>query len=288
MARRNRRRITPQKKRERRSNRIHAWVFGPLRLFGLAVLGAGIGFGAYQVMSFLRTSPALAVRSIEIKGTVKTATGDLLRAAELSEGINIFSVDVEEIRRKVEKLPWIRSAQVQRIIPDTVIVEAQEHIPAALIALTGLYYVSERGEVFKRVQPGEDVDFPVLTGISRKSFHSQPLRSRKYIYDSLKLVEKLKTIPCLRGRKVAEVNIDELMGSTLILDPGALTVRLNNSDELKGLNDLCRTFSELESRNLRPHTILLDRSARGVKATVRIEKENTLATSNANNPLAGK
>lgn len=271
MGRRNRRRRSPEHRRAVRRWRWRQWVLAPLRLVLLAGLGVGIGFGAWWVAVYLHTSAALAVRCIEVNGNSRSRLQDLLRAADLHQGRNIFSIDLERARRRLEEQPWVRRAQVRRAVPDRLVVEISEHRPAALVNLEGLYLVSPQAEVFKRLQPGERLDLPVITGIDRAALRDEPTRARRQLQEALRLIAAVRGTACLQGRELAEVHLDELMGVSLVLDPGALSVRLGNDAPERRLQTLCRLFDELQRRQLTARAILLDRRSRPGWATVRLQ-----------------
>jgi cell division protein FtsQ len=280
MARKNRRRMSPEQKQARRSRWLGLLVFMPVKLLIFGAVGVGVGLVAYQVACYLKTSPALAVRTIEVRGVERTRVADLLEASGLKEGVNVFSVDARQAQKRLLNLPWVKKAQVTRIVPDRIVVDVVEHQPVALINLEGLYYVNRSGEVFKRVQPGEREDLPVLTGIARMGFRDQPERARKQIRESLRLLKTLRDLPCIAKRRVAEIHSDELMGPSVVLDPGALTVRLGNQDLLGRLSTLCQLMDTLEKRRLKAHSILLYHSGRPGWATVQLDKRKTMASSN--------
>jgi len=282
MARKNRRRISPEQKQARRSRMLKLLVYLPVKLLLFGALGAGIGLAAYQVASYLKTSPALAVRTIEVRGAERTRVGELLEASGLKEGINIFSVGTGEAQERLAGLPWVKKAKVTRVVPDRIVVEVVEHQPAAVINLEGLYYVNRSGDVFKRVQPGESEDLPVLTGVSRKSVRDRPGLAREQIRESLRLIKTLQELPCVAKRRVAEVHSDELMGPSVVLDPGALTVHLGNQNLLQRLSTLCQLMDTIDDRRLKAHSILLYHSGRPGWATVQLDKRKTVASSNSN------
>ena len=282
MARKNRRRMSPEQKQARRSRLLTLLVYLPVKLLIFGVLGVGIGLGAYYVASYLKTSPALAVRTIEVRGAERTRVGELLEASGLKEGMNIFSVGTGQAQKRLVSLPWVKKAKVTRVVPDRIVVEVVEHQPVAVINLEGLYYVNRSGEVFKRVQPGEREDLPVLTGVSRTSFRDRPQRARKHIRESLRLIKTLQELPCVKKRRVAEVHSDELMGPSVVLDPGALTVRLGNQDLLGRLSTLCQLMDAIGDRRLKARSILLYHSGRPGWATVQLDKRKAIASSNSN------
>jgi cell division protein FtsQ len=268
--------MSPEQKQARRSRWLNLLVYLPVKLLIFGALGVGIGLGAYYVASYLKTSPALAVRTIEVRGAERTQVVELLEASGLKEGMNVFS------QKRLVNLPWVKKAKVTRIVPDRIVLEVVEHQPVAVINLEGLYYVNRSGEVFKRVQPGEREDLPVLTGVSRTSFRDQPQRAREHIRESLRLIKTLQELPCVKKRRVAEVHSDELMGPSVVLDPGALTVRLGNQDLLSRLSTLCQLMDAIGDRRLKARSILLYHSGRPGWATVQLDKRKTIASSNSN------
>jgi cell division protein FtsQ len=282
MARKNRRRMSPEQKQARRSRLLNLLVYLPVKLLIFGALGVGIGLGAYYVAAYLKTSPALAVRTIEVHGAERTRVGELLDASGLSEGMNIFSVSTSGAQKRLLNLPWIKKAKISRVVPDRIVIEVVEHQPVAVINLEGLYYVNRSGDVFKRVQPGEREDLPVLTGVSRTSFRDNPQRAREHIRESLRLIKTLHGLPCIQKRRVAEVHSDELMGPSVVLDPGALTVRLGNQDLLNHLSTLCQLMDAIDDRRLKARSILLYHSGRPGWATVQLDKRKAIASSNSN------
>lgn len=283
MAARNKKRKSPEQRQRDRSRRLRDWIWAPVRILLLAALGVGLGFGAYQIAIFLRTSPALAVRQIEVHNIQRTPLADLLRAGQVQEGMNIFGVDLKRVERRIEDLPWIRRASVNRIVPDRLVIDVEEHRPVALTSLEGLYLVSDQGALFKRLQPGEQIDLPILTGLDRDEYRRDPELTRRRIRRALSAVALVKTSDCLSSRQVAEVHLDELMGISLVLDPGALSIRLGRQISPAKIDMLCGLFAELENRNLVAERILLDREDRPNWATVRLAEDGKKSISSQSN-----
>ena len=72
------------------------------------------------------------VEDILVVGRVETAREELLEAVHLSRGAPILAFDIEAARQRVEALPWIRSARVERMLPDTILLNVEERQPLAL------------------------------------------------------------------------------------------------------------------------------------------------------------
>jgi cell division protein FtsQ len=138
----------------------------PLLLGGVTLLG--LGLLVYQA----RDPSVLPVRVVGVDGDIAHLDRQRLETA-VAEAVDgsFFSVDLTRIRQQLEQLPWIESASVRRIWPDTLRVHVVEQVPLAYWGDDGL--VSQRGEVFRpeKLPPleglamlqGEDARAPRIT-----------------------------------------------------------------------------------------------------------------------------
>jgi cell division protein FtsQ len=117
----------------------------PLRFFagigGLALLGvAGLGIAdLFDHGSRLRDTALNAtgglgftVQEIEVEGRATTPRGDILKAIEAGRGTPILAVSPTRVKQQLETLPWIRTASVERHLPDTLYIRLTERVPLAL------------------------------------------------------------------------------------------------------------------------------------------------------------
>ncbi len=225
MARRNRKRKPPEQRRQK----LQAAGRRTLRLSLSLALGLALGGGSYWAYHFLHTSPALWLRQIQVRGCLHTPLESVYRATNLRQGMNVFEVDPTLCAKRLEKLPWVRRARVERQVPDTVVIEVEEWQPAALVEAGGLYISDPRGELFKRAAPGDGLDLTVITGIGAGQLQSDPQRAHLRLLQALALIEQLRRLPCLQDRQVAELHLDELMGAAVVIDPGALLVEMDRA-----------------------------------------------------------
>ena len=135
-----------------------------LLICGLAVAGV-VGWGAYIVLDYLGSSPRFEVRRVSVVGLKRVEVTQVLARADLPDKANVFSVDLREIRERVEGLKWVRFATVQRILPDTIGIKVVERQPIGLARIRGeiLQFDSE-AELLDR-DAGAGMNSPILDGL---------------------------------------------------------------------------------------------------------------------------
>ena len=61
-----------------------------------------------------------------------TKTEEILKTINLNQGMNMSDIDLDDIRIRVEKLPWVRSAVVESFWPNNLKITIEEKMPLAL------------------------------------------------------------------------------------------------------------------------------------------------------------
>ena len=101
---------------------------------------------------FLSQNLNLKVDHMYISGVENTDVKDLREAIEIDKGEPIFSVSTAEIRSQVEALPWVRIAQVQRILPNALKIKIFEHKAIATIKFDDQQWaLNSKGELIDTV-----------------------------------------------------------------------------------------------------------------------------------------
>jgi cell division protein FtsQ len=73
----------------------------------------------------------LVVDNIEVDGRVMTSKIAILRAVGADRGTPILAVSPSQAKTQLETLPWVRSAAVERQLPDTIHITIAERTPLA-------------------------------------------------------------------------------------------------------------------------------------------------------------
>jgi cell division protein FtsQ len=104
--------------------------------------------------------------------------------------MSIWKVDPAAVETRVGRHSWIRQVLVHREFPRRVVIEVSEREVRAIALLEKLYYVDADGFIFKPVEEGEAVDFPMMTGLQRAGVESRPaFPSREKIREAFRLAD---------------------------------------------------------------------------------------------------
>lgn len=121
--------------RRQNSRRVFGFLF---RLCFFTLLIGGAYYGVREALSrFLFENPEYNVREIDVVVAGDMTRSDILQAAQIKEGGNIFAVDLGGISRRIEALSQVEDVEVERILPDKISIHVEERRPVAWAAPIG-------------------------------------------------------------------------------------------------------------------------------------------------------
>jgi cell division protein FtsQ len=107
-------------------------------------------------------SPLLNVRGVEVVGAKHVDASDIEAVARVT-GDNLLLLSTGAVSERVESLPWVAQAKVDRRLPGTVRIKIEERDAAIALDLSGeRWTVDARGNV---LQSGAVEGLPVVAGL---------------------------------------------------------------------------------------------------------------------------
>lgn len=183
------------------------------------------GLGA-AVSDLAADAVGLTVNDVTVKGRRYTQTDEILAALGVTRGDSILEFDAHAARQRLLDLHWVREASVQRLFPDIIHVEIDEHEPFAIWRREeGAVLVDDRGAVVKGLTPEQFPGLPVIAGTGA------PEAAPDFL-------AMLRRRPAINGRVVWSQRIGERRW-TLRLDSG-LDVHLPEERTEIALDELIR------------------------------------------------
>lgn len=100
----------------------------------ILIILAGIGFLGYKT---------LKIAKVEVKGNSIVSTDTILSLADIQTGESLLSVSNSEVENNIEKNPYLIFVGIDRIFPDTIVINVKERTPKALIEYMGSYVITD-------------------------------------------------------------------------------------------------------------------------------------------------
>ena len=134
---------------------------------GGAVVLIVLGIVAIFVYRGLARSDFFQITTIKIEGCKKTTKNLILELSRVDIHSNLLALNTDRVRADIETCDWVEGAEVRKEWPNRLLITIRERKPVAMAGLPdGLYYIDKKGVAFARVLPPEDMDFPVITGLT--------------------------------------------------------------------------------------------------------------------------
>lgn len=196
----------------------------------------------------LVVSGYFAVTEVRVENAQRLQRAEVLALSDIQPGCNIFDLDLDMIGSKIEENPWVASARVERAFPDEVIIRIEERLPQAIVRLDTLYYVDGGGDIFKKLDGGDRLDYPLISGIDRGLLLEKPDQAKALLSGALDLLGELKERQVFGFDQVSELLVAPEEGITLYTYRGGVPVHFGKSGYGIKLDRLERIYRELQPR----------------------------------------
>ena len=173
-----------------RSNPV-PWVIGAVLMLGLAA-AAGIYWN--------QTSK---VERIRFKGFHFVTKNELQKHLDIPVGINPDSLDEPAIRKKLQKIPYVKYARLNMTPGGTLVIAITERKPIALLEHDGKYAYVDSAGIRLQQKPGKACNVPILYG-----FQSLPLKDTLQS-NAFRITSHF--LQDLRNRKAADATVSEVL-----------------------------------------------------------------------------
>lgn len=121
----------------------------------------GIALGAGRQLAGV----GFKVDNVHLQGASPNARADILDAAGVRRNEPILSVDLDDLRKRVEAVGWVQEARVVRLLPDTLVIHVKERPPVAVWQHRGVVKVIDaQGKVITAADPARFPELPFLVG----------------------------------------------------------------------------------------------------------------------------
>ncbi len=183
----------------------------------ICLLLIAIGFAYLGVSRALFTkNDHLVLRRIELEGMSPERKGSMLKYLKLTlNEDNLFSIDIANIRKKIEKIFYIKSASVYRVLPDTIRINITQRVPLAYLFKFGSKWVIDEDSIVMNQKYCMKLQYPlpVIKGLKCQTI--QVGQEMPGLTQAIKLI-KLTTYE-FQKFKISSVSLEDPKKITFIM-----------------------------------------------------------------------
>lgn len=221
-----------------------SWQFwAGLTFFLMTVAGtfAGIGWLYYTAMD----AQEVPLKRLVVQGDLRYVSATDVRDALVNENGeplgSFFSADVNELRARVEAMPWVDKASIRKEWPDILKVFVVEQVPLAHWNTNQRddALLNQAGEVFYADKSGLSEELPYLSGPDHA------------VEEAVKQYRELNELLQLNGFSIMQLELSERFSVELVLKQG-IVLRLGREALLERIQRFIDLYPELEKHKDAP------------------------------------
>lgn len=173
---------------------------------------------------FVYSNRAFNVRKLEVSTDGYLTRETILHWADVEAGDNLMALDLNHVKRNLERVPVIQTASLERVLPDVLRVRVAERMPIARVTMvlpySGGYYpatipLDPKGYVLVPLQRNHVRDarvlnygaLPELKGVDEMELRTSGLLQSPNVLAALRLVDDFRRSPLVGAVDMKEIDI---------------------------------------------------------------------------------
>jgi len=219
----------PAKKRDNHPSDFRRMFFKAAA--GLAVLCI-MSTGFVFIYDFITQCDYFNAKSLTITGNHMFSDKQIISQTDLKKGVNIFSVNLSTVQKRLQAHPWIEEAEISRELPSAITIRIKEHEAVAIVDFGRRFLINNKGEIFKEWSSGDPGILPVINGLRYSDISTTPKlhshgsdksnmalymkeRSNPFnaVMDVLRLGQRAESV--LPNKLISKIMVDREIGITI-------------------------------------------------------------------------
>ena len=182
----------------------------------------------------LASSEIFNIKKVSVQGLDKLSDKEIISYSNIIIGENIFKTNLAKAEYEIEKNPYVKTVEVKRKFPDTIIVNIEERKVKYILQLAESYiYVDSQGYILEISK--EKKENPVLLGIvtdlSNVKAGDRLVKEDLLKFDKInEIVETCKNYEIINF--LNKIDISDPSNYIIYLETENKTVHLGNGDDL--------------------------------------------------------
>ncbi|HIJ81849.1 MAG TPA: FtsQ-type POTRA domain-containing protein [Desulfuromonadales bacterium] len=224
---------------------------------GIAALAlvAGLLYGGYRAT---QSATFFRLKHIEVSSAKRLTREEILGLANVDVGKDLLRLNLKQMGESLLQNRWIETVRINRYFPDRISIQLTEREPLAVVNMGFIYYLDKKGAVFKVLNQGDKLDFPVVTGFREDELASDPKGTAEALRDTCELLKILREKGAFILADVSEIHYDKGFGFTMFTASGALPVKVGSGDFAAKIDRFARIYRDLMAQRATLQYVDLD------------------------------
>jgi cell division septal protein FtsQ len=231
--------------RRRRPARRVRW----LRVLAAGTAALATAAGIVGAGYWALTTPRFAVVAVEVRGASRVPPQRILEASGIVHGQNLWRIDPERVRGRLEEMPEIRRADVIRELPNRVAIVVEERRPFTLVHAAKLHWLDEDGRVLGDETRAVNTEVPVISGLSEEELVTMRTSPGPRARTAIALIRALLRTGSALASEISEIDMSRAEGPVLYTVDG-VEVRLGTEEWDERLARLEGVLAQVASQDV--------------------------------------
>jgi cell division protein FtsQ len=213
------------------------------------VIAASTALAAAKVREHILTDSSYVFshenrEALAIQGMAYASRSKVMHVFAGDFGRSVFSIPLDERRRRLLAIDWIEEASVARIWPDRLIVRLRERKPVAFVFFRSGVFLIDRHGVLLDQPPQAQFAFPVLSGVREDETEEQ--RAER-VRAMLRVQEDLGYL----AKEVSEIDAGDTDNIRIVAKAGnrAVELTLGDTNFASRYQNFLAHFAEIEKHS---------------------------------------
>jgi cell division septal protein FtsQ len=235
----------PRDKKPAPGVRWHIW----LGAAAVLIIAASTALAAAKVRAHILTDSSYLLShenkdALAIQGMVYASRSKVMRVFANDFGQSVFSISLDERRRRLLAIDWIEEAAVARIWPDRLMVRIRERKPVAFVFFRSGVLLIDRHGVLLDQPPQARFAFPVLSGVREDETEEQ---RAEHVRAMLRVQEELGYL----AKEVSEIDAGDPDNIRIVAKAGnrAVELTIGDTDFAQRYQNFLAHFAEIEKHS---------------------------------------
>lgn len=210
----------------------------------LAIIVCVLIFAGYRAAA---SASFFLVHKVEVQGTSRVSAEEIQSVVRQEvEKTGVWKADLKVVNARLEKLPWVRTAIVSRVLPDGIRVRITERVPRAVVrTASGRFrWIDEDAVLLGEMLPTDQIPAFFLRGLNEEDTEGARKENLERVAKFMELQRDWDAAGL--SERVSEVNLMDIrdIRAQLAGDDSHIEIRLGSQDHAKRLKSGLEVLDE--------------------------------------------